>query len=76
MTMPPSFEEVQHYILQRRNGIDPEYFYAFYTTNGWVQGKGRKPIKDWKSCVITWEKSKPVKRGDIMGRLNDTSWAD
>jgi hypothetical protein len=30
---------------------------AHYTANGWVQGKG-KPIKCWKSCVITWEKTK------------------
>lgn len=53
---PPTVEEVRAYCQERNNGIDPERFVAYYTANGWVQSKG-KPIKDWKACVITWEKN-------------------
>lgn len=53
---PPTVEEVRNYCQERNNGIDPERFVAYYTANGWVQSKG-KPIKDWKACVITWEKN-------------------
>ena len=32
-----------------------ERFFAYYETNGWVQGAGKKPIKNWKACVRTWD---------------------
>lgn len=53
--IPPSFEEVQAYCLERKNSVDAARFLDFYSANGWVQGKG-KPIKDWKACVRTWER--------------------
>ena len=53
---PPTVEEVRTYCAERKNGIDPEKFIAFYTANGWVQGKAQKPIKNWKATVITWER--------------------
>lgn len=53
---PPTVEEVKAYCEERKNGIDPERFHDYYTANGWVQGKG-KPIKDWKACVRTWERT-------------------
>lgn len=52
---PPTIEEVDEFCKERDNGIDAEAFVAFYATNGWTQGKG-KPIKNWKACVVTWEK--------------------
>jgi hypothetical protein len=53
--IPPTLEEVKAYCLERGNNIDPEHFIAFYTANGWKQSNGNA-IKDWKACVITWEK--------------------
>jgi hypothetical protein len=53
---PPSVEEIMIYCTERNNSVDCQKFYDFYTANGWVQGKG-KPIKDWKACVRTWERS-------------------
>lgn len=62
---PPTLDEVKAYCLERKNNVDAERFFDYYSTNGWVQGKN-KPIKDWKACVRTWEKgttsySKPKK---------------
>lgn len=54
--IPPTVEEVRAYCQKRNNDIDPERFVAYYTANGWVQSKG-KPIRDWKACVVTWEKN-------------------
>lgn len=53
---PPTIEEVREYCLSRQNGIDPEEFVAFYTSKGWMVGKNK--MKDWKSAIITWEKSR------------------
>ena len=52
---PPTVDAVSEYCLERNNGIDPQAFVDFYTANGWVQGKGQKPIRDWKACIRTWE---------------------
>ena len=55
---PPTVDAVSEYCLERNNGIDPQAFVDFYTANGWVQGKGQKPIRDWKACVRTWEQKR------------------
>ena len=54
--VPPTLEEVKEYCLDRGNTVDAERFIDYYTTNGWVQGKG-KPIKDWKATVRNWERN-------------------
>lgn len=51
---PPSVEEVAAYCRERNNDIDAEQFVAFYASKGWKVGNS--PMKDWKQCVITWEK--------------------
>ena len=73
----PTLEEVQHYCLSRRNGIDPAAFIDFYDVNGWVQGKACKPIKDWKACVRTWERRRSQDRpqNSVMANITDRSWA-
>lgn len=55
---PPTVDAVSEYCLERNNGIDPQAFVDFYTANGWVQGKGQKPIRDWKACIRTWEQKR------------------
>lgn len=65
--IPPTLEEVQAYCTERQNDVDAERFIDYYTANGWTQGKG-KPVKDWKACVRTWERSgyeKP-KRKEVL----------
>jgi hypothetical protein len=52
----PTIEDVAAYCTERKNGIDPEAFVAFYASKGWVVGKS--PMKNWKQAIITWEKSR------------------
>ena len=50
---PPSFDDVKAYCQERGNGVDPQAFVDWYTSNGWKVGKN--PMKDWKAAVRTWE---------------------
>ena len=50
----PTVEQIREYCLERNNNVDPEKFFDFYESKGWVVGK--QPMKDWKACVRTWEK--------------------
>lgn len=50
----PTVEEIAVYCAERNNGVDAEQFFAFYESVGWKVGN--KPMRDWKSAVITWEK--------------------
>lgn len=52
----PTIEEVREYCQERGNTVDPETFVNFYESKGWVVGKS--PMKDWKSAVRTWERSR------------------
>lgn len=53
---PPTTEEVAEYCKNRGNGIDAEYFIAYYANRDWKLSNGRK-MKDWKLAIVTWEKN-------------------
>ena len=59
--VPPTVDEVRGYCLERGNGIDPQRFVGYYTSNGWMVGKNK--MKDWKAAVRTWEQ-----KGNYQGR--------
>lgn len=50
----PSIEEIRSYCLEKGSRVDPEQFFNFYESNGWMVGKNH--MKDWKAAVRTWEK--------------------
>ena len=64
----PTLEQIKEYCLERNNNVDSERFFNYYEANGWVQGKSRKPIKDWKACIRTWEQTE--KKKDNPGWFN------
>lgn len=51
----PTIEEIMEYCAERKNNVDPQRFYDFYESKGWVVG--RSPMKDWKAAVRTWERN-------------------
>ena len=55
--VPPTLDEIRAYCLERKNAVDPERFFSYYTSNGWRVGKN--PMKDWQAAVRTWERSEP-----------------
>ena len=53
----PTIEEIRAYCEERKNGIDPEAFYYFYESKGWVVGRN-SPMRSWKSAIATWERNR------------------
>jgi len=53
--VPPTVEEVAAHCQAKGYHIDPEGFVAYYATQGWELGNGRK-MKDWKAATVTWHK--------------------
>lgn len=67
----PTLEDIKNYCEERNNNVNPEQFFDFYETNGWIQGKNKK-IKDWKACVRTWEKNhKLTKEEERQKRIEE-----
>ena len=60
---PPTLDEIKAYCLERRNLVDPDRFYDFYSAKGWMVGKNK--MKDWKAAVRTWEKEAGFKKEEI-----------
>lgn len=54
--VPPTLADVQAYCAERKNKVDAAKFHTHYEANGWVTGKGAKPVVNWKALVIYWEK--------------------
>lgn len=50
----PTLEEVNSYCNERNNGVDPEKWFNFYESKGWMIGKNK--MKDWRAAVRTWER--------------------
>lgn len=51
---PPTFAEVQSYIVERHSPVDPQEFIDFYESKGWMVGKS--PMRDWKAACRNAEK--------------------
>ena len=49
----PSLEEVMSFSQEAGLNVDVQYFYNYYEANGWYIGK--RPIRDWKAAVRSWE---------------------
>lgn len=63
----PTIEEVRAYCQERKNNVDPEAFFDFYTSKGWKVG--RDPMRDWKAAVRNWErrdKAEPKKKAETF----------
>lgn len=54
---PPTLEEIKAYCAERKNKVDPEKFFHHYEATGWLTGKGRTPVTNWKSLVCYWERT-------------------
>lgn len=52
---PPALDDVKAYCAERNNKVDPEHWFSYYESNGWMVGRNK--MKDWKAAVRTWEKN-------------------
>lgn len=55
----PTYDEVEIYIEEHAPGVNPEVFYRFYESKGWMVGKNK--MKNWRAAVGTWKANAPKK---------------
>lgn len=76
---PPTVDDVAQYCLEKNFEIDAEQFVDYYKSKGWVIGKAKTKMKDWKAAVRNWVRNdfrKPSK-SDISDKLdNIKKWGD
>ena len=51
----PTIEQVTEYCESRGNKVNPQKWFAYYESNGWMVG--RNHMKDWQACVRHWEQN-------------------
>ena len=71
---PPTLAEIVDYCNERQNGVDPERFFDYYTSNGWKVGKNS--MKDWRAAVRTWEKTETPRQPQQRAAANGESVLD
>lgn len=55
--IPPSLDQVTDYLAEKSiTSFTAEEFIDYYSTCGWTVGKQRKPMKDWKAAIRTWQR--------------------
>lgn len=62
----PTIQEIADYCTERKNGVDPVKFFNHYESVDWMRGKNK--IKNWKACVVTWEKGTKKQDGSESWR--------
>lgn len=50
----PTIEQLREYADEKQLDIDCERFHDHYETIGWVVGKSKTPMKDWKAAIRNW----------------------
>jgi hypothetical protein len=68
----PNIEDVVDYCNERKNNVDAEKFYDYYSSNGWKVGKNA--MKDWKASVRTWEKNSTDNKKVSQPKQVLTAW--
>ena len=54
--VPPRLSEVIAYCAERKNRVDPQHWFDYYTANGWKVG--RASMRDWRAAIRTWERNR------------------
>ena len=70
-SIPPDINDVRAYCNLRKNNINPDVWYDYYQSKGWMIGKSK--MKDWQAAIRTWERnqynkhttSQPTNQNDI-----------
>jgi hypothetical protein len=72
----PTILEIETYCNERNNKVDPQVFFDFYESKGWMVGKNK--MKNWQACVRTWEKERGNTNGSAKPKKPDIElpWFD
>lgn len=65
----PALEEVEEYCKQQQLSFDPQKFFSYYETVGWIV-KGQ-PMRDWKAAARVWEMNERKEGMNHVGKSMD-----
>ena len=65
---PPTFDELSAYALEIDYNLDAEAFLDYYNQNGWVVGKYKTKMRDWKAAVRQWKRNDIARGIDTHAR--------
>lgn len=51
---PPTLEEVEKYVLEKKIKVNAKKFYDYFTEGNWIDKNGIK-VKNWKQKILTWD---------------------
>lgn len=51
--IPPTFEDVEKYVEDKKLKVDAKLFFDYFTEGNWVDSKGNR-VKNWKQKILTW----------------------
>ncbi len=51
----PSIQDLKEYIKEKDLNVDPDAFFDYYESKGWIVGKS--PMKNWKAALRNWERN-------------------
>ena len=73
--VPPTLDEVMAYCQERKNDVDANRFFEYFTAGGWKDSKGNA-VKNWKQKIITWEKHNAITTGAIKPDKDPNRWGN
>ena len=66
----PSIQEISDYLKSIEYDLEPQLFYDFYESKGWLIGKNK--MRDWKAAVRTWKSNdKGKNNGSNKTNINE-----
>lgn len=66
--IPPTLSDIIDYCLERKNYVDPEKWFNFYSAKNWMIGKNK--MKDWRAAVRTWENNSSNNNSNYGNKTN------
>jgi biotin operon repressor len=57
MARPATIEDVRNYFLEINEPDQSDKWWDHFATVGWVVGRARSPMKDWRAAVRTWARN-------------------
>ncbi len=73
----PTVEQIKKYCDERKNSVNPQYFFDYYESKGWLVGK--TPMKNWQAAIRTWERNENTRKtvrpggGSLMSQI-EADW--
>lgn len=56
---PPTLEDIENFIKERKSPVNAKRFYDYYSANNWKDKNNQSILSNWKQRLISWERDEP-----------------